>query len=132
MLKTLHNLLITFLLALLLYGCEKDCAKPNGIYGDWVWTKTIDIASGYAITPAELGYNEKLKIDDFMYRSYINDSLSYESQYDLIVKTDSNNNERHFIVFASGYEEAIHIGESELIIAESIFVHQRRIHYRRD
>jgi hypothetical protein len=131
MLKSLTGFTTALLLILLNIGCKDDCVSPKGIYVDWIWTRTYDNHHGITTTPEDLGYTEKLSIDDFTFKQYINDSLVYESQYDLITRADSLNNEGKFIVFPSGYEQKIHVDESQLILTETIFFINPTSYYKR-
>lgn len=97
-------------------SCEKDCVKPTGINGEWIWQKSVSTWGTW--TPENTGEHRKLKIDDFIYREYINDSLVYESQYDLEIREDSVLGPRNFIVFSSGSDLLIGIGESKLLLTE--------------
>ena len=116
---------------LVLFGCEKECESPKGIYGDWIWTMTDDNHYGIITTPEDLGYTVKLSIDDYTFKQFRNDSLVYESQYDLVIRTDSLNNDRNFIVFPSGNENEIHVDESQLILVETIFFINPTSYYKR-
>ncbi len=127
MLKTINTFSVALLLTTLLFGCENDCVIPKGIYGEWNWTMTE--IHGSISTPEILGYTEKLSINDFTFKRYINDSLVYESQYDLTTRTDSLNIERNFIVFSSGFEEGIYIGETELVLAHIWILEQPSASY---
>lgn len=122
MFKVLSTFSVILLIIICLFGCEEDCPAPKGIYGDWKWTKTI--IHGYLSTPELLGYTEKLTIDDFTFKRYMNDSLVYESQYDLLIRTDSLNNDRSFIVFSSGHEEGIYVDRKELVLIHTYILEQ--------
>jgi hypothetical protein len=87
--STLIIISIAFIFSLVATGCEKECIKAKGINGEWIWTKSIGGIFGGTITPKEAGYTERLVIDDFFFQQFINDSLVYESQYELEIRVDS-------------------------------------------
>ena len=62
-----------------------------------------------------------LKIDDYIYREIINDSVVFESQYDLIIREDSLYADQTLIVFPSGYEEGILVNKSQLRRVETLW-----------
>lgn len=113
-------------------GCDKDCLQDRGINGEWIWIKSVGGFSGGTITPDDVGYTEKLKIDDFIYQVYVNDTLAYESQYDLEIREDSISGPRNYLVFPSGYEEWIGISESELVLDEIMYDDGYTRYYQRD
>jgi len=65
-------------------------------------------------TPENTGEQRMLKIDDYIYREIINDSVVFESQYDLIIREDSLYADQTLIVFPSGYEEGILVNKYQL------------------
>jgi hypothetical protein len=129
--STLIFISIAIFVSLITTGCEKDCIKAKGINGEWIWTKSIGGISGGSFTPKDAGYIERLVIDDFVFKEFINDSLISESQYELETRVDSNLGERNFIVFPSGYEEGIGESESELVFYEIMFIDGFTRYYKR-
>lgn len=117
--KTWLLMLVVLTVILPLFGCEKDCSSPMGFYGEWEWIRTFDNHNGVTTTPEDLGYTEHLSVGDFIFRQFINDSLVFESQYDLLIRTDSLGKSKNFLVFPSGYEREISVDGNELALTET-------------
>jgi len=104
-------------------------AGPTGINGEWIWDKSG--SPWGTATPVNTGEQRRLKIDDFIYREIINDSIVFESLYDLIIREDSLYGDQKVIVFPSGYEEGIEISDSELIRIETLWLDGFKHYYHR-
>lgn len=111
------------------FSCGEDSARPTGINGEWIWQKSV--SPWGTATPENTGEQRSLNIDDFIYRELINDSIVFESQYDLILREDSIYGDQKYIVFPSGYEEGIDISESELIRIETMWFDGFNHYYHR-
>lgn len=126
--KKLINILSGILFVIILVSCEKDCI--SSINGEWILVQTE--SGGIITTPEDYGENVNLKIDDFIYKMFVNDSLVFETQYDLILKPDSVLGPKQFIVFESGYEQGISITETEMEITDYNWIHFIHYMYRRN
>lgn len=74
---------LTFIL-IIISSCNddnQDCAE-NCINGEWVWEYSTGGFQGHTITPETEDMTWKLVINDFNYKSYINDSLVIETGYE--------------------------------------------------
>lgn len=118
---------LLLLLSILLSGvfaCKKEhCNPTKGITGEWIWVESVGGIGGWTETPETGMLTRKLKIDDFFFRSYVNDSLVLETQYDLGISDHVllGTEERTFIRFASGEEQAIIIGTKELELIDQCY-----------
>lgn len=75
-----------YLLVIILFfsNCQKeDNCQANCINSEWVWEFSSGGLSGHTITPETEDRTWKLVIDDFYYKSYVNDSLVTETEYNL-------------------------------------------------
>lgn len=99
-------------------SCRKDCPVPAGIYGEWMWVESIGGIGGWTLTPESEMITKRLLIDDFTFKEFVNDSLVFESEYDLEIRQDTFFGTDRYIKFKLGDERAIKIGESELEIYE--------------
>jgi hypothetical protein len=109
--------LLPFTIVLFLFAaCKKDqdCPKPTGVNGEWEWVQSAGGFGGWTLNPESEGFQIKLVIDDFMYREYKNDSLIFESQYDLEIRPDTFFNTNTYISFETGGAKAIDIGPDTL------------------
>jgi len=123
--------ILAFIISLVTFiSCQEDCVKPSGINGEWIWEKSV--STWGTSTPENTGQQRKLRIDDYVYREIINDSLVFESQYDLIIRNDSCCGDRIFIVFSPGYEEGIGISDSKLIRVETMYFDGFTHYYHRN
>lgn len=116
----------TFTFSLLLFLCfscrkEKDCPKPEGIRGEWQWVESVGGIGGWTLTPESEKISKTLRIDDFTYREFVNDSLVYESEYDLEIRKDTFWDTDRYIIFKDGDERAIKITASTLELYELCF-----------
>lgn len=106
-------------------SCKKDdeCIKGVGINGEWIWIESVGGFGGWTWTPETENVTKKLIIDDFIYREFINDSLVLETEYELGISDETllGTEERTFIRFESGGEQAIIISDSELKLIEQCF-----------
>ena len=118
-LKLSFSILVCSFILAAFFSCHKDCVKPTGINSEWIWEKSE--SPWGTLTPLNTGEQRKLKIDDYIFREFINDSLVFESQYDLVMRNDSIYDNQTFIVFPSGYEEGIIINGSELVRIEVLW-----------
>jgi len=103
-------------LLLLLMSChkDKDCEQATGIHGEWIWVKSVGGFGGWTQTPESDGVTKKLKIDDFQFEEYLNDSLVFKSAYDLEMRNDTVFGTNTFIQFENGGEQAILINKTQL------------------
>ncbi|MCB0521972.1 MAG: hypothetical protein KDD27_23720 [Saprospiraceae bacterium] len=119
------NLIFTFILILILLGCKKDdeCFKAIGINGEWIWVESVGGFGGWTLTPESESITKKLIIDDFFYKEFVNDSLVLETEYELGISEETllGTEERTFIKFDSGGEQAIIIEDSELELIDQCF-----------
>lgn len=112
--KNLLSTLSAIILSILFVSCSKDCKEPTGINGEWIWTKSVGYFGTY--TPLDLGFNKKLIIDDFIFKQFENDSLIFESQYDLVIREANT-----FIDFEHGLGYIIDIQGSKLELSEYLW-----------
>lgn len=107
-------------LLLIFLSCHKytDCEQTPGINGEWIWEKSVGGFGGWTETPASEGVTKKLKIDDFTFEAYVNDSLVFKSAYDLETRIDTFFGTNTYIEFETGGEEAILIKENQLELFE--------------
>ncbi len=110
---------------LLMISCRKqpDCEKPAGLYGEWIWEKSIGGFGGWTDTPESTKLNKRLVIDDYMFREYINDSLAFESEYNLEISEEVlvGTEEKTYIEFKKGGAKAIVTGSSKLELFDQCF-----------
>ena len=107
----------TLVLGVLLHlSCSKECNTTDSIDGEWLWT--ISTGTWGPFTPEEAGYTETLFIDEFYFKKFHNDSLVFESQYDLFVRTDTIRGYVYSIQFTSGLEFVFSIEDEELKIID--------------
>lgn len=120
--STMQNILkhSTFLLILCLAACHQDddCYTANGISGTWQWTKSIGGFGGNTYTPGTENSTRRLAIDDFMFREYRNDTLFFESQYDVEIRPDSAFGTNKFILFENGGQDAYLLDDNKLELIE--------------
>ena len=115
-------LLLMGALMLTIMSChDGDCPKAIGINGEWVWVKSIGGIGGSTLNPDSEGIEQSLFIDDFVYQKYIDDSLVFESAYDLEIRPDSSFGTNTFILFDTGGERAVEIKDSEFVEHELCF-----------
>lgn len=116
----MHKSFIVLLCLLSFTACKKeqDCSKPAGLDGEWEWVQSFGGFGGWTITPESEGYRIKLVIDDLLYREYRNDSLIWESQYDLVIHPDSAWNTNTYIEFDNGDVQAIYFDRDTLKLYE--------------
>lgn len=124
--KIMYPLLCVYII---LSSCEKDCIKPIGISGNWIWDKSVSTWGTWS--PENSGERRELKIDDYYYKEFLNDSLVFESQYDLVIRIDSIYGPQSYIVFPSGYEEGISFNESNLVRVETMYIDGFTHYYHR-
>lgn len=129
----MKNILVYILVPIFLFtliSCDKDCAESSGIRGEWEWIKSTGGFAGTTITPETIMATRTLRIDDLVFREYQNDSLVFESQYDLYTTPDTVWGTNLYITFESGGTRAVILDESDLQIIElcaDCFEH----HYKR-
>lgn len=119
------NLSLSFILISVLAGCKKedDCYKAIGINGEWIWVESVGGFGGWTLTPESEKMTKKLVIDDFFYKEFVNDSLVLETKYELGISDEPllGTEEKTFIKFDSGGEQAIIIGDTELEFIDQCF-----------
>lgn len=103
---------------LILTSCDKDCTESSGIRGEWEWEKSTGGLGGWTITPETIMATRTLRIDDLVFREYQNDSLVFESPYDLYTTPDTVWGTNLYITFESGGTEAVILDESNLQLIE--------------
>ena len=117
--------LFSIILIINLIGCKKEdeCFKAIGINGEWVWIESVGGIGGWTLTPESEGIMKKLIIDDFKYKEFVNDSLVLETEYELGISDETllGTEEKTFIRFESGGEQAIVISDSELELIDQCF-----------
>lgn len=102
-------------MTLLIASCHKDeCEQSGAICGEWIWEKSVGGFGGWTETPASKGVAKKLKISDFTFESYVNDSLVFQSGYDLEIRPDTSFGTNTYIKFEQGGEQAILIKATRL------------------
>jgi hypothetical protein len=112
----------TLLLLLAAAACHKDCPAPVlSVRGDWRWDHSTGGLGGWTVTPATQGYTKRVLIDDFWYREYRNDTLFFESQYDIEVRQDSFFGANTYLRFSNGGEYAYVLRYNELDLYEQCF-----------
>lgn len=116
---------LLYCLLLLLFSCRKEtgCLQGTGLSGEWIWTASYGGLGGWTLTPMSEMATQRLIIDDFFFREFVNDSLVFESEYDLGISEEPlpGTEERAYIEFESGGIRAIVIGASELELIEQCF-----------
>jgi hypothetical protein len=123
-------ILLVALVAIVQLSCSKDCVTQKSISGEWLWIESTGTWGPF--TPEMAGYNEILLIDDFYFIRLHNDSLVFESQYDLVIRTDTLSGYTHFIQFAPDYDFAISIKDGELDLIEYQWYDGLTHHYKRN
>ncbi len=110
-------------LLLLSMSChqEEDCVHPAGITGEWIWVKSIGGFGGWTLTPETENIIRKLKIDDFTFEAYVNDSLVFQSAYDLEMRPDTFWGTNRYIQFETGGEQAFLIDGNKLELFDLCF-----------
>jgi len=119
------TLIFSALLSLVFFGCQKEheCMEAMGIFGEWTWVESKGGFGGWTLTPESEHLTRKLVIDDFFYKEYVNDSLVLDTEYDLGISDDVllGTEEKTYISFKSGGEQAIIISKSELHLIDQCF-----------
>jgi hypothetical protein len=104
--KSKSSLIIVFCLILLAFmSCDKDYLKPNGIAGVWIWVKSEGGFADITLTPATEGISRHLIIDDSYFTVFEDDSIVFQSKYELITKPDAYFETDRYIKFDFGGEE---------------------------
>jgi len=111
------------------YSCEKEEIDPADIQGDWIWEKSV--GGWVTLTPNNIHEERSLQIDKEYYREFVNGSLVYESPYQLVIRPDSMYGDQRFIVFPSGYEEAVGFSKLKLVRLESMWIDGFTHYYHR-
>ncbi len=83
------SILSIFVVVVAIASCDEDCTVPTTVIGEWTWVKSVGGFAGHTITPESEGYTKQLVIDDHFYTEYIDDSIDFNTQYDLRVQQDS-------------------------------------------
>ena len=83
------SILSIFVVVVAMTSCDEDCTVPTTVIGEWTWVKSVGGFAGHTITPESEGYTKQLVIDDHFYTEYIDDSIDFNTQYDLRVQQDS-------------------------------------------
>jgi hypothetical protein len=112
-----------FLLAIATFTACKDDDPVNatGIEGDWRWTQSYGGLLGQTITPDSAGYTRHLEIDSETYREFQDDSLIFQSNYNIETRVDSLFGTNKIIAFDTGYELAIIQSGNNLKLIEICF-----------
>jgi hypothetical protein len=124
--KNKRNCFLAFVALVITFlpSCQKDCGcvmPPTGINGEWIWIESVGGIGGWTLTPESEMITKRLYIDDFTFKEFVNDSLVFESDYDLEIRQDTFWDTNRYIMFESGGERAIKIGASELDMHEMCF-----------
>ncbi|NUQ24896.1 MAG: hypothetical protein HUU34_13165 [Saprospiraceae bacterium] len=108
---------------LVLAACRKEtaCEQPRGIQGEWVWKKSVGGFGGWTLTPESEMRTQTLKIDDFFYEEYVNDSLVQRVEYDLDVRDENYFGTNQYLVLETGTEYAFKVSDSTLELYELCF-----------
>jgi hypothetical protein len=114
--QTKRFLFLTCLAFVLFTSCNKDCIKPTGIEGEWIWTKSIGGIGGWTLTPESEGMTKKLIIDPRYYREFVNDTLLFQVQYDLVTR-----NSVMYIDFENGISYIIEVESRNLSLTEYLW-----------
>lgn len=113
----LFILIPAFLIAIFTVSCDKDSSHPKGIKGEWTWDRS---ESGWGtLTPENTEESRSLKIGDYLFRSFINDSLVFESPYDIETREEPYFDSNTFIVFDFKHRENILLRDCELVLREN-------------
>lgn len=134
------TLLFISLMSLALLACDKEkycaeeCYTAIGINGEWIWVESTGGLAGHTITPATEGFSQRIVIDDFVYKGYVNDSLTIETQYELelVEATEAGGEETVFIRFESGSRQRVLILDTELRLEDVDFTDGYSHYYRRN
>jgi hypothetical protein len=117
--KNISNLFILqsiLLLTVTTSSCDNDSSFPKNIKGHWTWEKSV---GGWGtLTPENTEEKRSLKIGDYLFKSFINDSLVFESPYDIEIREDPYFDSNTFIIFDSRRRENILLSKCELIWVE--------------
>lgn len=106
----MKNLFYFLLLASTLFiACndDDDDNAPSGLIGEWEWVQSYGGLAGDTLTPASEGFTSHLEIDADTYQQFLNDSLVFQSQYELETRQDSLFGTDKVIAFETGYELAV-------------------------
>ena len=116
----MKKILTLCMLFVLTNACQKEdaCKKNEGINGKWIWVESVGGIGGWTLTPESEKHTKHLEIDDFTFKAYQNDSLVFESAYDLEIRPDTFFETDRYIKFELGGERAIKITSSELELYE--------------
>lgn len=96
------SILSIFVVFFAIASCDEDCSAPATVIGEWTWAKSVGGFAGHTLTPESEGYTKKLVIDDHFYTEYIDDSIDFNTQYDLRFDQDSIFGTPYVIEFDSG------------------------------
>lgn len=108
---------------LVLAACRKEtaCEQPPGIQGEWRWTKSVGGFGGWTNTPESEMKTQTLKIDDFFYEEYVNDSLVQRVEYDLDIRDENYFGTNQYLVLENVTEYAVKVSDSTLELYELCF-----------
>ena len=120
---------ITTLLLLILcvFACkekeniEEICTGGNQIDNRWIWVQSAGGEAGEILTPESEMLTRKLVIDEVMYREYVNDSLVFESEYEIGVIDPIFGSDSTSLKLIGGAEYAMTLTETELTLYEMCF-----------
>lgn len=105
-------------------GCSEDQSAggsfQENLYGKWQWVYT-NSKSGHS-TPITDGINERFEFgkNGLMY-NYVNDTLSFSGQYEVVSNTSSNEGVVRFFDTV-GVDLIINIDKDYRIIGDSLFI----------
>lgn len=116
-------LTLVFGMFLLLAACRKEraCEPSSGIQGEWIWTQSVGGIGGWTLTPDSEMMTRMLKIDEFYYEEYANDSLIQRVEYDLDISDEDFFGTNQYLVLETGTTYAVKAEGSTLELYELCF-----------
>ena len=117
----MKNLFYFLLASTLFIACKDEDEDPNALIGEWEWVQSYGGIQGQTLTPQSEGVTKHLEIDDDTYKEFINDSLIFQSGYEIEARQDSIFGTDQVITFDTGYELAFIQGGDNLQLIELCF-----------